>query len=105
MGQWEKRKDRSREEKIGTMTGKGREPADMMERRQVEGKQGQTQRGRSNLFYQGGDRKLNAVEELLRQEHVNSVPKGPQDLSGHVQYQSEVWTHSPMGTWQEMGAT
>uniref|UniRef100_A0A3P9J4A1 Endonuclease/exonuclease/phosphatase domain-containing protein n=1 Tax=Oryzias latipes TaxID=8090 RepID=A0A3P9J4A1_ORYLA len=68
---------------VGTMTGKGRELADMMERRKVDvlcvqetrwkGSKARSIGGGYKLFYHGVDRKRNGVGVILKGEFVNSV--------------------------------
>lgn len=68
---------------IGTMTGKGRELADMMEQRKVgilcvqetkwKGSKARRIGGVFKLFYHGVDGKRNGTEIILKEEYVNSV--------------------------------
>ncbi|KAI5610013.1 hypothetical protein C0J50_5366 [Silurus asotus] len=69
--------------KVGTMTGKGREIADMMERRKVDmlcvqetkwkGSKARNIRGGFKLFYHGVDEKGNGVGVILKEEYSKSV--------------------------------
>lgn len=68
---------------VGTMTGKGRELADMMERRNVDilciqettwkGSKARRTGGGLKLFYHGVDGRRNWVEIMLKEEHAKSV--------------------------------
>ncbi|TRY54613.1 hypothetical protein DNTS_001598, partial [Danionella cerebrum] len=68
---------------VGTMTGKGRELADMMERRKVDilcvqetrwkGSKARSIGGGYKLFYYGVDRKRNGVGVILKEEFVRNV--------------------------------
>uniref|UniRef100_A0AAR2IVR4 Endonuclease/exonuclease/phosphatase domain-containing protein n=1 Tax=Pygocentrus nattereri TaxID=42514 RepID=A0AAR2IVR4_PYGNA len=86
--QRERRKGRSVEVRvgtlnIGTMTGKGRELADMMERRKVDilcvqetrwkGSKARNIGGGFKLFYHGVERKRNGVGIILKEQLVKSV--------------------------------
>ncbi|KAF7711439.1 hypothetical protein C0J45_0417 [Silurus meridionalis] len=61
---------------VGTMTGKGREVADMMERRKVDMFKGSKNRnigGGFKLLYHGVDGKRNGVGVILKEEYSKSV--------------------------------
>lgn len=68
---------------VGTMTGKGREMVDMMERRKVDilcvqetrwkGSKARTIGSGFKLFYHGVDRKRNGVGVILKEEFVKNV--------------------------------
>ncbi|KAK3532234.1 hypothetical protein QTP86_009512 [Hemibagrus guttatus] len=70
---------------VGTMTGKGREPADMMERRKVDilcvqetrwkGSKARSIGAGFKLFYYGVDSKRNGVGVVLKEEFVRNVLK------------------------------
>ena len=94
--QWRRRKERNEERKkakkiklrvatlnVGTMTGKGREVADLMERRRVDilcvqetrwkGKRARCIGGGYKMWYCGSGNKKNGVGIILKKEHVNRV--------------------------------
>ena len=68
---------------IGTMTGRGRELADMMERRNVDilclqetkwkGSKARNIGGRCKLFYNGADGRKNGIGIVMREELAESV--------------------------------
>ena len=70
---------------IGTMTGRGRELADMMERRNVDilclqetkwkGSKARNIRGGYKIFYKGADKIKNGIGIVLREELAESVPE------------------------------
>ena len=70
---------------IGTMTGRGRELADMMERRNVDilclqetrwkGSKARNIGGRCKIFYNGADGRKNGIGIVLREEMTESVLK------------------------------
>ena len=94
--QWRRRKERNEEMKkakkiklrvatlnVGTMTGKGREVADLMERRGVniqcvqetrwKGERARCIGGGYKMWYCGSGNKKNGVEIILKKEHVDRV--------------------------------
>ena len=86
--QWERGKGRSVEVRVGTlnvgtMTGKGRELADMMERRKVDilcvqetkwmGSKARSIGGGFKLFYHGVDGRRNGVGVILKEDYVKRV--------------------------------
>ncbi|KAI5611135.1 hypothetical protein C0J50_4923 [Silurus asotus] len=81
--QKEKEKCRRVEVRVGNMTGKGREVADMMERKKVDmlcvqetkwkGSKARNIGGGFKLFYHGVDGKRNGVGVILKEEYSKSV--------------------------------
>ena len=94
--QWRRRKERNEERKkakkiklrvatlnVGTMTGKGREVADLMERKGVDilcvqetrwkGERARCIGGGYKMWYCGNGNKKNGVEIILKKEHVDRV--------------------------------
>uniref|UniRef100_A0A8C4R3Y4 Endonuclease/exonuclease/phosphatase domain-containing protein n=1 Tax=Eptatretus burgeri TaxID=7764 RepID=A0A8C4R3Y4_EPTBU len=86
--QWERGKGRSVQVRVatlnvGTMTGKGRELADMMERRKVDilcvqetkwmGSKARSIGGGFKLFYHGVDGRRNGVGVILKEDYVKRV--------------------------------
>uniref|UniRef100_A0A8C4QLM4 Endonuclease/exonuclease/phosphatase domain-containing protein n=1 Tax=Eptatretus burgeri TaxID=7764 RepID=A0A8C4QLM4_EPTBU len=86
--QWERGKCRSVQVRVGTlnvgtMTGKGRELADMIERRKVDilcvqetkwmGSKARSMGGGFKLFYHGVDGRRNGVRVILKEDYVKRV--------------------------------
>ena len=94
--QWRRKKERNEERKkakkiklkvatlnVGTMTGKGREVADLMERRGVDilcvqetrwkGKKAKCIGGGYKMWYCGSENKKNGVGIILKKEHLDRV--------------------------------
>ena len=94
--QWRRKKERNEERKkaekmklkaatlnVGTMTGKGREVADLMERRRVvilcvqeirwKGEKARCIGGEYKMWYCGSKNKKNDVGIILKKEHVDRV--------------------------------